>query len=385
MALPTNGGIVIHCFLAAWHAMRIVTSLARQFAFAPVKTFGLTQPVYGTHRLEFVVVAGTGRVIEEECGILDGFARHVGKRASGESFDLGGNTSTRSFKVALHANVHPQFRTQAGGIYDAAANLFHFCADASGGPHMVASGSVAPLAVDAFGQVASENRVAAGRFVPCRNSRNSVMAEHALVGDEAAGSGMIGIGTRRHGPGATGFVRIPTQGQLDESSGGRTMQIGPRMVARAQDVIHLQLFNVRFFSREADLPAPLIEIAIAADHCVVSIGQRVIEFVTFVISYRVGGSRTKERAAHTGLAVVVGNLPMTRGAHSGIDIFGLSVIRRGLHRIAHEGVSTEKEAPHRKHNFQGEPTRVKLSLSHATQWLIYNAERLPSVAATKSY
>ena len=260
MALAADCGIVIHCFLAARHAVRIVTSLARQCAFAPGKTFGLTQPVYGTHRLEFVVVTGAGRMIEEECEVLDRLARHVGKRAPIESFDLGGNASTRSFKVALQTNFRTEFGIQAGRIHDADANLFRFGATAPGGSHMLASRSVTPLAVDAFGQVARENRVAAGRFVACRDSRNSVMAKDTLVRYEAASPRMIGIGTRRHRPGSAGFVRIPAQRQLDERSRGSAMQIGPRMVARAQDVIHLHLFDVGFFSRKADLPAPLIDI-----------------------------------------------------------------------------------------------------------------------------
>jgi hypothetical protein len=191
MALAADCGIVIRCFLAAGHAVRIVTSLARQCAFAPDKTFGLTQPVYGTHRLELIVVTGTGRVIEEECEVLDRLARRVGKRAPGESFDLGGNASAGSFKVALQANFRTEFGIQASGIHDAAANLFHFGAAAPGGSHMIASRSVAPLAVDAFGQVARENRVAARRFVPCRNSRNSVMAKDTLVRYEAASPRMI--------------------------------------------------------------------------------------------------------------------------------------------------------------------------------------------------
>ena len=209
MAVPADCGIVIHGFLAAGNAVRIVTSLARQFAFAPGKTFGLTQPVYGTHRLEFVVVTGAGRVIEEECEVLDRLAGHVGKRAPGESFDLGGNASAGSLEVALQADFRTELGIQAGGIYDAAAYRFHFGAAAPGGSHMVAAGSVTPLAVDAFGQVAGENRFAAGRFVPCRNSRNPVMAKDTLVRYEAASPRMIGIGTRRHGPGSAGFVRIP--------------------------------------------------------------------------------------------------------------------------------------------------------------------------------
>ena len=60
MALSADGGIVVHRFRAARHAMWIVTSLTSQRAFALRKAFGLTQPVDGTHRLEFVVVSVPG-------------------------------------------------------------------------------------------------------------------------------------------------------------------------------------------------------------------------------------------------------------------------------------------------------------------------------------
>ena len=40
----------------------------------------------------------------------------------------------------------------------------------------------------------------------------------------------------------------------------RAMQVGARMVARAQDVIHLQLLDIDLLATQADLPAPLIDI-----------------------------------------------------------------------------------------------------------------------------
>jgi hypothetical protein len=260
---------MVRRFLSAGDAMWIVTGLARQSPFAPRKTPGLAQPVYGTHRLEFVVVSSTGRMIEEEFKILEGLPRRERKRSPVESLYRSGNASARSLEMALHANVHAEFGTQAGRIHDAAANLFHFGASGPGGSNVLAARSVASLAVDSFGQVAKENRVAAGRFVPNGYSRNSVMAKDTLVRYEAAGPGMSGIGTRRHRPGSAGqpgTLRIPAERQLNERSSGRAMQVGPRMVARPQDVIHFHLFDIRVLSRKTDLPAPLIEFAVAANH-----------------------------------------------------------------------------------------------------------------------
>ena len=64
MALPADCRIVAGGFLAARRPMWVVTGLARQPACARGKTPGLTQPVYGTYRLEFVVVSRSGRMIE---------------------------------------------------------------------------------------------------------------------------------------------------------------------------------------------------------------------------------------------------------------------------------------------------------------------------------
>ena len=63
-----------------------------------------------------------------------------------------------------------------------------------------AAGAMTALAVDALREFAGENGIAAGRLVSGGNLRNAVMAEHALVGDEAPGPRMLGIGARRHVP-----------------------------------------------------------------------------------------------------------------------------------------------------------------------------------------
>ena len=47
-------------------------------------------------------------------------ARHEGKRAAVETLDHSGNASAGGLQMALHADFHREFRTQAGGIHDAA-------------------------------------------------------------------------------------------------------------------------------------------------------------------------------------------------------------------------------------------------------------------------
>ena len=62
---------MVRRLLAAGRAMWIVTGLADQLAFAPGETPGLAQPVYRTHRFEFVVVSRAGRMIEGNDEILE--------------------------------------------------------------------------------------------------------------------------------------------------------------------------------------------------------------------------------------------------------------------------------------------------------------------------
>src|SRR5438128_7681223 len=151
------------------------------------------------------------------------------------------------------------------------------------------SGPVTALAIDPFGQVAEENRIATRSLVPGGYSWKSIVAKHTLVSDEAPGPRMIGIGTWRHRP-RSGVrlgvcVRIPAQRQFDESAGGRTMHIRSRMVARTHDVIDLQLFDIRLFSPKTDLPASLKVLSFPSNHHVVCIVAGMLDFFDVCIMF----------------------------------------------------------------------------------------------------
>ena len=70
---------------------------------------------------------------------------------------------------------------------------------------VVAAGSVAALAIDAFGQARRIERLAARLVVAGGNLRVGVVAEHALVGDGARRQDVIAVVSGAHGPGAAVF------------------------------------------------------------------------------------------------------------------------------------------------------------------------------------
>src|SRR5262249_29799018 len=146
------------------------------------------------HGLEFVVMSSPGRVVEGEHEGIERLTRDERKGSPIESHEGRGNPSAGRFQMALHADFHASCGTQAGGIDDACTNIFGGVAASLDDANVLAAGTVASLAIDTFGEVAGEDGIAAGGVVVRWNLRNPVMAKHAFVRDEAAGSGMIGIG-----------------------------------------------------------------------------------------------------------------------------------------------------------------------------------------------
>ena len=200
------------------------------------------------------------------------------------------------------------------------------------------------------------------------------MAKHALVGNEAAGPRMIGIGTRRHGPGSAGLrVRIPAQREFDEGSGGRAMQIGPRMVARAQDVIDLHLFDVDFLSRQN-------RSASAADRIPHRAGSSSSECRTTRDRIRCGACSLRWCSPELGEKTT----GPCRSGGSRRRSAGGTTRTRGRRRIRRPWSSGREPVAERA--TLPEPTastvtaiRIKYPrsrLSSATQWLLYNARRI---------
>ena len=155
---------------------------------------------------------------------------------------------------------------------------------------------------------------------------------------------------RAHRPDAALF-RIPAQRQLDEGAAGGAVQIRAGVVAGADDVIDFQLFDILFLAAEADLPAALVEGAVAADHGVVGVGEGVVELVAFgVILHHVGGGGAIEGAAHAGLAIGLRDLGMAGGADARVDVVAIGGGGTGRER---------HHQPDRAHGFTGNPLPIE--------------------------
>jgi hypothetical protein len=68
----------------------------------------------------------------------------------------------------------------------------------------------------------------------------------------------------------------PAEGQLLGSSARCAMQIGPGVIARAEDEINLLLFNIGLLAVEAELPATLEDVPAAFDHGEIAGGRLVV-------------------------------------------------------------------------------------------------------------
>src|SRR5947209_20599975 len=137
---------------------------------------------------------------------------------------------------------------------------------------------MAALAVDAFGKVAAKNGLGARRVVPGWNLRVSIVAKNALVGHEPPRDRMPRIESGAHRPVAALF-RVPAERQLDECSASSALEIGTGVVTRTKDVVDPGLLDVSFFPAETDLPAPLVISAVANNHRVMRVRERMVILV----------------------------------------------------------------------------------------------------------
>src|SRR5580704_585081 len=93
------------------------------------------------------------------------------------------------------------------------------------------------------------------------------------------------------------------------------------MVSRAHYIIDLHFFGVDLFAVGVQLPAALKILAVPDSHRVVAVGKGVVVFRSLrVVLNGVGGSRYKERPAHSSARVVRRDVSMARGADLRIDI-----------------------------------------------------------------
>ena len=167
MALPADCGIVVDGFLAAGRPMRIVAGLAGQLALrSPESTCDWRSRYTELTASNLSSCPVPGAWSKESMKSSSGSPGTIGKRSSIESLRCGGNASAGRLEVALHADFHLEFGTQARGIHDArreclppwrrrSRRFAHGCRrvrDSAGNRSLP--------------EVAEENGVAAGRLVP---------------------------------------------------------------------------------------------------------------------------------------------------------------------------------------------------------------------------
>ena len=171
VALAANFRVMADGLPCAWSPMGIMTGIAGQRFLAGDETSGLPKPVGGAADDLKLVITGAGRMIERQHERAQRLASGEGERPAIEPPDQGWNRGAGRLQVTLHAEIHPQLRTEPGRIHDAGANLFTTGARGLRRANVIAAGAVTPLAIDAFGKVAGKYRLATRSIVPGRNTR----------------------------------------------------------------------------------------------------------------------------------------------------------------------------------------------------------------------
>src|SRR5689334_5555962 len=122
---------------------------------------------------------------------------------------------------------------------------------------MIAAGSMAALAIDAFGQIRWKDRRWVSRVCPRFDRGIPIVAGHALVWDRTTEVVLVGaVITRAHGPVPTLF-RVPTDRELFELAVRGTAQKRSCMVARTNDIVNGLFYNAGFFTIPSDLVSTL--------------------------------------------------------------------------------------------------------------------------------
>jgi hypothetical protein len=316
MAITADSGIGSRCFVSTKRTMRIMASSAEELAFGAFEEAGrLAKPVDGVDDFELLLVARS--VIEVERVVGERLTGLVGEDASIESLNCVGKGETGGLEVALHADFELRGRSEAFRIEDGGADFFLLRALGifERKIDVLRAGAMAAFAIDAFGQLRGEEWFHAGQILSWSDGRIGVVAEHAVVGDSAAGVGVGGVvksGT--HCPIAA-VGGIPGDGQFDESVFGGAMDITAGMIAGAHDIVNLKLLYVGLATLIADLVSAKEEGVTAADHLIVAIGGLVMDSIVFleVLDAEVGCCGGVERAAHSGLLKCFGDLSMAGG------------------------------------------------------------------------
>src|SRR6185295_20047613 len=106
-----------------------------------------------------------------------------------------------------------------------------------------------------------------------RNLRNARMAKHALIGNETPRRRMRRIEPGTHPP-IPALLGVPSERKLDKRAARHAMKIRALVRPGPDHVIDLCFLYIRFFPAKTELPAPLRVHAVALDHRIARIGER---------------------------------------------------------------------------------------------------------------
>src|ERR1035437_6845767 len=149
LASAASPRIVRHRGGAPGDIVRIVAGGAGELPGAGQEAGRFPQTVGRTGELEFIVVAGAGRVVEMEGVVFQRLSRAEGKDTPVEARDGRGESQGGGLQVALQADFHPADGVEPGRIHDGAA---HFVprSDPLHGLEVRLAGTVTALAIDAL-------------------------------------------------------------------------------------------------------------------------------------------------------------------------------------------------------------------------------------------
>ena len=289
----------------------IVAGGARQRLIALQETGGFHEPVGGSGDFELVIPPGARGVVEVQNIVLEGLAGAVGKHGAAVAAQRIRKPAAGGFQMTLQAYLEPPFggeprRVDDGGAHGGGRS------SVGGALHMGASGAVAALAIDPFGNGAAQEQFARTGWVSGFDCGVGVVAEEALLIDLAAKVEVVtAVVAWIHGPESAVFG-VPGDGGFGKLSAGSLQQVGARVGTGTQHKPDLLLDDIGLAARGAELMATLVVAAATLEHGVILAGRRVeILVVAGVVLDGVRGRGPGERSTHGSAPVAFGYRAMT--------------------------------------------------------------------------
>ncbi len=339
MAALADGVIAARRGLTPGNVVRVVARRAAQLARALQKALRSPQAIRRVRHFKILVRAR--RTVKVQPEISQRLPRHIIERSASQPRNCMGQRTAGRFQMALQAHFHLPVGTKSSRIDDGGANLVARGAGSTSQCHVACSGPMTPLAIDAFRKRSTISRLRPALALRCRNARVGVVAEHALVVDRTRRALVIQpVIAWVHRP-VTAVFRVPSERQLLERIARRQVQKGARVVARAEDIIDLLLFDVGVSAVKPDLPSPLIEFPGTFDGFEIRV-RCLMEVRSALHGLRqILRHRTIERPGHSSLRERGGDALVATRANGRVDItvWGALCCRRrargALRRRAH--------------------------------------------------